>query len=122
MRTDAALIASLERSNIHPLWDRYKAITPIAPSAKDVPFHWRWRDIEPLAHRAAKEVPVEDIERRDQFRVGAPCAGIVHGDSPSFDAGAPGASYFGRNLSILVLSTITCGTNTLAPAGLLPAR
>jgi gentisate 1,2-dioxygenase len=63
-RPDADLIAALEAAQIHPLWDRYKAITPIAPSAKDVPYHWRWRDIEPLANRAAKEVPVEDIERR----------------------------------------------------------
>ena len=60
-RPDAALIAALEGAHIHPLWDRYKAITPIVPSAKDVPYHWRWRDIEPLANRAAKEVPVEHI-------------------------------------------------------------
>ncbi|MGH7003522.1 MAG: cupin domain-containing protein, partial [Alphaproteobacteria bacterium] len=63
-RPDAGLIAALEGAQIHPLWDRYKSITPIAPSAKDVPYHWRWRDIEPLANRAAKEVPVEHIERR----------------------------------------------------------
>ena len=53
-RPDAALIAALEGAHIHPLWDRYKAITPVAPSAKDVPYHWRWRDIEPLANRAAQ--------------------------------------------------------------------
>ena len=64
MRPDAALISSLERANIHPLWDRYKRITPVAPSAKDQPMHWRWRDIEPFTERAAKEVAIEDIERR----------------------------------------------------------
>jgi gentisate 1,2-dioxygenase len=64
MRPDAALISSLERANIHPLWDRYKRITPIAPSAKDQPMHWRWRDIEPFTERAAKEVAIEDVERR----------------------------------------------------------
>ena len=26
--------------------------------------HWRWRDIEPFAERAAKEVGIEDVERR----------------------------------------------------------
>jgi len=26
--------------------------------------HWRWRDIEPFAARAAKEVGIEDVERR----------------------------------------------------------
>jgi gentisate 1,2-dioxygenase len=64
MRSDAALIEALERSNIHPLWDRYKRITPVAPSARDAPMHWRWRDLEPFTERAAREVPIEDVERR----------------------------------------------------------
>jgi gentisate 1,2-dioxygenase len=63
-RADAALIAALERAGIHPLWDRYKRITPVAPQAKDAPMHWRWRDIEPFTRRAAKEVAIEDVERR----------------------------------------------------------
>ena len=63
-RADAALIAALERSNIHPLWDRYQRITPMAPKAKDAPMHWRWRDLEPFTERAAQEVAIEDVERR----------------------------------------------------------
>jgi gentisate 1,2-dioxygenase len=63
-RPDAALIGALERSNIHPLWDRYKRITPVAPGAKDAPMHWRWRDLEPFTARAAQEVAIEDVERR----------------------------------------------------------
>jgi gentisate 1,2-dioxygenase len=63
-RPDASLIEALERSNIHPLWDRYKRITPVAPKAKDAPMHWRWRDLEPFTERAAKEVAIEDVERR----------------------------------------------------------
>jgi gentisate 1,2-dioxygenase len=63
-RPDAPLIAALERARIHPLWDRYQRITPMAPQAKDAPMHWRWRDIEPFAERAAKEVGIEDVERR----------------------------------------------------------
>src|SRR5687768_18059377 len=64
MRADAALISDLERSNIHPLWDRYQRITPMAPKAKDAPMHWRWRDLEPFTARAAREVAIEDVERR----------------------------------------------------------
>jgi gentisate 1,2-dioxygenase len=64
MRADAALIEALERSHIHPLWDRYNRITPVVPRAKDAPMHWRWRDVEPFAERAAREVGIEDIERR----------------------------------------------------------
>src|SRR2546428_12922939 len=63
-RPDAALIAALESANFHPLWDRYKRITPITPHAKDAPFLWRWRDLEPLTARAAAEVPIDDVERR----------------------------------------------------------
>jgi gentisate 1,2-dioxygenase len=63
-RPDADLIRSLERAHYHPLWDRYKRITPIAPRERDRPMQWRWRDFEPLAGRAAREVPIEDVERR----------------------------------------------------------
>jgi gentisate 1,2-dioxygenase len=63
-RPDADLIRSLEAASYHPLWDRYKRITPIAPRERDRPMHWRWRDFEPLAGRAAREVPIEDVERR----------------------------------------------------------
>ena len=63
-RPDAALIADLERAHIHPLWDRYKRITPVAPQPKDAPMHWRWRDIESFTARAAREVGIEDVERR----------------------------------------------------------
>lgn len=63
-RPDADLIAALERAHYHPLWDRYKRITPIQPAAKDLPMHWPWRDFEPFTARAAREVPIEDVERR----------------------------------------------------------
>src|SRR5258708_13104202 len=57
-------MAALGRANIHPPWDRYKRITPVAPQPKDAPMHWRWRDIEPFTARAAEEVGIEDVERR----------------------------------------------------------
>ena len=63
-RPDAELIRALEGAHYHPLWDRYKRITPIAPRERDQPMLWRWRDFEPLAGRAAREVPIEDVERR----------------------------------------------------------
>lgn len=63
-RPDAELIKSLEAAHYHPLWDRYQRITPMTPRAKDAPMLWRWRDFEPFTARAAKEVPIEDVERR----------------------------------------------------------
>ncbi len=63
-RPDADLIRSLEAANYHPLWDRYQRITPLAPRPKDKPMLWRWQDFLPYTARAAKEVPIEDVERR----------------------------------------------------------
>ncbi len=63
-RPDRALIAALEAARLHPLWDRYKRITPIQPRSAEESLLWRWRDIEPLTARAAGEVPIEDVERR----------------------------------------------------------
>ena len=63
-RPDAALIAALEAARYHPLWDRYKRITPITPAAADTAALWRWRDFEPFIARATTEVPIEDVERR----------------------------------------------------------
>ncbi|HVL37459.1 MAG TPA: cupin domain-containing protein [Burkholderiales bacterium] len=63
-RPDRALIEALERSHVHPLWDRYRRITPAAPAPRDAPMHWRWRDLEPFTERAAREVGIEDVERR----------------------------------------------------------
>src|SRR5258708_13275020 len=73
-RPDAGLIAALEAARLHPLWTRYKTITPVHPQAKDAPMHWRWRDIETMADRAAREVPIEDVERRALTRVQPPLA------------------------------------------------
>jgi gentisate 1,2-dioxygenase len=63
-RPDHALIAALEAARLHPLWDRYKRITPIQPRSAEESLLWRWQDIEPLTARAAGEVPIEDVERR----------------------------------------------------------
>jgi gentisate 1,2-dioxygenase len=57
-------VARLEAANLHPLWDRFRTLTPVTPRAKDPPFLWRWRDIEPFTERAVSEVPINDVERR----------------------------------------------------------
>ncbi|MGO9703484.1 MAG: cupin domain-containing protein [Xanthobacteraceae bacterium] len=57
-------VAQLEAANLHPLWDRFRTLTPVKPQAKDPPLIWRWRDIEPFAKRAGAEVSIDDVERR----------------------------------------------------------
>jgi gentisate 1,2-dioxygenase len=63
-RQDSDFVAQLEAANLHPLWDRFRTLTPIRPQAKDPPLIWRWRDIEPFSERAVSEVPIDDVERR----------------------------------------------------------
>src|SRR5262245_34910947 len=63
-RPDARLIADLESRHFHPVWDRFRKITPIEPKAADAASMWHWRDIEPLLDRAVAEVRIEDVERR----------------------------------------------------------
>jgi gentisate 1,2-dioxygenase len=67
--------AELEAANLHPLWDRFKKITPIRPQPRDVPLIWRWKDIEPYAERAVNEVAIDDIERRALILVNPAFAG-----------------------------------------------
>jgi gentisate 1,2-dioxygenase len=59
-----SLVTDLAAANLQPLWDRFRAITPVAPRAVDPPMIWRWQDIAPYAARAAREVPIDHIERR----------------------------------------------------------
>ena len=57
-------VAQLEAANLHPLWDRFRTLTPVTPQAKDPPLLWRWKDIEPFTQRAVSEVAIDDVERR----------------------------------------------------------
>ena len=57
-------VAQLQAANLHPLWDRFRTITPVKPQPKDPPLLWRWRDIAPFTARAVAEVPIDDVERR----------------------------------------------------------
>jgi gentisate 1,2-dioxygenase len=57
-------VDQLEAANLHPLWDRFRTLTPVKPQAKDPPLLWRWKDIEPFTERAVSEVAIDDVERR----------------------------------------------------------
>jgi gentisate 1,2-dioxygenase len=70
-----SFVAELEAANLHPLWDRFKTLTPVRPQAKDPPLIWRWQDIAPFAERAAGEVAIDDVERRALILVNPAFAG-----------------------------------------------
>lgn len=60
----AGMVAALAECHAQPLWDRYHRITTREPHAPDQPMAWAWSDMEPLVERAAREVAMEDAERR----------------------------------------------------------
>jgi gentisate 1,2-dioxygenase len=72
-----SFVAELEAANLHPLWDRFKTLTPVFPKAKDAPLIWRWKDIEPFAERAVSQVPIDDVERRALILVNPAFAGAT---------------------------------------------
>ena len=72
---DASFVAQLEAANLHPLWDRFKKITPVQPQPRDAPLIWRWKDIEPYAERAVGEVAIDEVERRALILVNPAFAG-----------------------------------------------
>jgi gentisate 1,2-dioxygenase len=71
----SSFVAELEAANLHPLWDRFKTLTPVRPQAKDPPLIWRWTDVAPLAERAVGEVAIDDVERRALILVNPAFAG-----------------------------------------------
>lgn len=60
----AGLIGALAACHAQPLWDRYHRITTREPHAADGPMLWAWDDMLPLIERAAREVAMQDAERR----------------------------------------------------------
>ncbi len=60
----ADLASAIGAVAAQPLWDRYHRVTRREPAAADTPWRWAWSDMEPLVQRAAREVGLEDAERR----------------------------------------------------------
>src|SRR6478672_803180 len=62
-------VAKLEAANLHPLWDRFRTLTPVKPQAKDPPLIGRGKDIELFTARAVSEVAIVDVEGLALIRV-----------------------------------------------------
>jgi gentisate 1,2-dioxygenase len=71
----SSFVAELEAANLHPLWDRFRTLTPVRPQPRDAPLIWRWQDVEKYAERAAGEVVIDDVERRALILVNPAFAG-----------------------------------------------
>lgn len=55
--------AAIEAASLAPLWERFTDGQPTEPSALP-PYLWRWESLSRMADRAAKEVPMDQVERR----------------------------------------------------------
>lgn len=71
----SGFVAELEKAHLHPIWDRFRRLTPVQPAARDQPRLWRWQEIEPFAARTAAEVPAEHVERKALILAGPDFAG-----------------------------------------------
>jgi gentisate 1,2-dioxygenase len=60
----STLREALAAVSAHPMWERDQSFLPPAPRSVNGPHIWRWRDMLPLVERAAREVGMEDAERR----------------------------------------------------------
>lgn len=60
----AAFHETMAASNLQPLWDRYDDLLPEEPTAPDRPMIWRWQDLLPFIDRAARDVSMDQAERR----------------------------------------------------------
>lgn len=56
--------AEMEQANLQPLWDRYDNLLVEEPAAQDPPMLWRWADLQPFIDRAARDVSMDQAERR----------------------------------------------------------
>lgn len=57
-------LAAMAQSGVIPLWDRYHRLLHPEPMSPDVPFLWRWAELQSLIARAAAEVTMDQAERR----------------------------------------------------------
>lgn len=57
-------LAEMEKGAVLPLWDRYHELLRPEPAAPDKAWLWRWDALQPLIDRAARDVSMQDAERR----------------------------------------------------------
>lgn len=62
--TAADFYAAMERAGVAPLWDRYNSFAPPEPRTPDAGCLWRWDALRSLLDRAAREISMDDAERR----------------------------------------------------------
>ena len=56
--------AAIDAASVSPLWERFrKGDMPTEPACMP-PHVWRWAELGPLTEKAAREVPMEEVERR----------------------------------------------------------
>ncbi|WP_233809581.1 cupin domain-containing protein [Paraburkholderia sp. HP33-1] len=64
-RTDyTGLTHALAQVNAQPLWDRFRSLVTREPTPPDEPHIWPWKSMLPLIERTAREVSMDDAERR----------------------------------------------------------
>lgn len=55
---------AVKAASVSPLWERFQTEGMPTEPEPMAPHVWRWAELEPLTERAARDVPMEDVERR----------------------------------------------------------
>jgi gentisate 1,2-dioxygenase len=63
-RLPAEYSRALESLSLGPLWTALHVLLPNERVTAAVPHRWRWAQVRPLLHEAARRVPIEQAERR----------------------------------------------------------
>jgi gentisate 1,2-dioxygenase len=97
--------------NTLPLWDRYKTINTREPQYY-APLHWPWAQVEPLIDRIAREIGMEDAERRVLLLTHPSFPGTVF-TTPTLSGGIqvlePGEAAHAHRHTLAALRLVMCG-------------
>lgn len=62
--TQNSLLEELQSNHLHALWAGLGPAVSDQPRAAETAFHWRWSLLQSFADRAAKEISMDDADRR----------------------------------------------------------
>ncbi len=109
------LLEALDEVHAQPLWDRYMRLNTREPQYH-APLIWPWQTMGPLVERAAREVDMEEAERRVLLLTHPDFAGTVF-TTPTLSGGLqvlnPGESADAHRHTLAALRIVMCGSGAV---------
>ena len=109
------LLEALDEVHAQPLWDRYMRLNTREPQYH-APLIWPWQTMGPLVERAAREVDMEEAERRVLLLTHPDFPGTVF-TTPTLSGGLqvlnPGESADAHRHTLAALRIVMCGSGAV---------